>query len=78
VKPLSVSTSSPASTLELLSAFSGHGKTVAISRTHGAASCNARHERAGWEWEGEALEQLDVKVLCSSCYLDARKLSLGY
>jgi hypothetical protein len=42
------------------------------------AECNARHERAGWEWEGEALEQLDVKLLCSSCYLDARRLSLGY
>ena len=39
--------------------------------------CNDRHARCGFEWIGEALEQLDAKVLCSGCYLEARFMCLG-
>lgn len=39
--------------------------------------CNARCERCGWEWVGEAAEHLGAKLLCSGCYLDARRLALG-
>jgi hypothetical protein len=41
------------------------------------AECNERHARSGLEWVGEALEHLDAKVLCSGCYLEARRMCLG-
>jgi len=42
------------------------------------SECNARHERAGFEWQGEAAEQLGAKLLCARCYLQARVLALGH
>lgn len=41
------------------------------------SECHARHERCGWEWTGEAAEFLGAKLVCSSCYLEARRLCLG-
>jgi len=41
------------------------------------AICHERHEAAGLEWEGEALGQLGAKLLCATCYVEARALCLG-
>ena len=42
------------------------------------SACNERHRKEGWEWTGDAAEQLNAKLLCAQCYLVARRLSLGY
>ena len=41
-------------------------------------SCHRRHEAAGWEWEGEAAEELGVTLLCAAGYGRCRALALGY
>ena len=41
------------------------------------AECHERHERAGFEWEGEALAHLKAKILCATCYLEARRMCIG-
>ncbi len=40
--------------------------------------CEDRCSKTGDEWKVEALEELNVKLLCSGCYLVARKMELGY
>lgn len=42
------------------------------------SDCNERLRAENWEWTGEAEKQLGAKLLCAMCYLDARKLALGY
>ena len=41
------------------------------------SDCHERHRLEGWEWTGAAAAQLDAKLLCASCYLEARTLALG-
>ena len=41
------------------------------------AACNERHIRCGYQWSGEALDQLGASALCTRCYLNARLLNLG-
>ena len=41
------------------------------------SACNDRVERSGGEWVGDAREHLGAKVLCGSCYDDARRQCLG-
>jgi len=41
------------------------------------SECDERHQRSGYEWTGEAADNLGAKVLCAGCYLEARKLALG-
>jgi hypothetical protein len=40
-------------------------------------ACNARVEATGGEWIGEALENLEPKVLCGACYDLAKTFHLG-
>ncbi len=42
------------------------------------SACHKRHEAEGFEWTGEAEAQLGVKLLCADCYVNARRLALGY
>ena len=42
------------------------------------SDCHERFERSGFEWEGDAAEHLDAKLLCARCYLQAREMALGY
>ena len=41
------------------------------------AECNERVRATGGEWEGEALEQLEPKVLCGACYDMAKVFYFG-
>jgi len=40
-------------------------------------SCNARVNAAGGEWVGEALDSLQPKIMCSSCYDAAKVFHMG-
>lgn len=40
------------------------------------SACNVRHQRCGWEWTGEAADHLGAKLLCSSCYVEARSINV--
>jgi hypothetical protein len=39
--------------------------------------CEERVKKTGGEWEGEALEQLQAKVLCHHCYEIAKVFHMG-
>lgn len=40
--------------------------------------CEKRVIKTNGKWKDEALKKLNVKLLCSGCYLMAREMALGY
>jgi len=40
-------------------------------------ACESRFQAAGGNWEGEPEEKADIKILCGSCYDEAKRFHLA-